>query len=381
MYSRLSLFSVLSLVALAASCSSDDESKKSGTGGTGTGGSTTGGSGGSSSGGVGASGGQGGATGGAAGSSGGAGGVSGASGGGGVTSDGGIPDKLSATGLYSDTAKGTLATGVKEYTPRFVLWTDGAAKKRWVYLPAGAKIDTSDMDYWVYPVGTKLWKEFSRNSVRVETRLLHKVSDSEWQMMAYQWNSAQTDADAVPAGVKNASGTPHDIPSTDDCTNCHGKLKDRAASFTAIQLSHNNAGENLTSLISAGRLTNNPSGNFVVPGSAADQAGLGYLHANCGICHNDTSFVFALVDMQLWMKTGNLGSVKTTDTYLSTANKPLTASNPSTGQARVVPGDPSKSDMHIRMNERGTLTQMPPLGTEDVDSVGLAAVDAWIKSL
>jgi hypothetical protein len=231
------------------------------------------------------------------------------------------------------------------------------------------------MNFWVYPVGTKLWKEFVRDGVRVETRLMHKTSATVWDMMAYQWNTAQTDAVAVPAGVKNASGTNHDIPSEGDCGVCHSKMPDRAASFSAIQLSHSDAGVTLAKLMAGGQLTQNPAGSFTLPGSAQDQAALGTLHANCGICHNEKSFVLAMVDMQLWLR------VKTTDTYLTTANKALTSSNPSTGQSRVVPGDPTKSDLHIRMNERGTINQMPPLGTEVVDTAGLAAVDAWIQGL
>ena len=360
----------LALVLFTAACSSDEDSGQS----------STGGSGGSATGGASGNGGSGGsATGGSAGSAGnsGSGGTAGSGGG----TDGGSADKLSATGLYSDTATGTLAPGVEEYRPKYQLWTDGAAKKRWVYLPAGSKIDTTDMNFWVYPVGTKLWKEFARDGVRVETRLLHKKADSVWEMMAYHWNSAQTDAIAVPEGVQNASGTQHDIPSVTDCGACHSKLPDRAASFSAIQLSHSEPGVTLSKLISAGRLSKPPSGPFTLPGSAQEQLALGTLHANCGICHNQKSFVFAMVDMRLWLEVENLGSVKGTGTYLSTANKPLTASNPSTGQARVVPGDPGKSDLHIRMNQRGVVTQMPPLGTELVDTAGLAAVDAWIQGL
>ncbi len=46
----------------------------------------------------------------------------------------------------------------------------------WVYLPPGATIDTSNMDEWTFPVGTKFWKEFVVAGVLTETRLLHKVS-------------------------------------------------------------------------------------------------------------------------------------------------------------------------------------------------------------
>ena len=92
----------------------------------------------------------------------------------------------------------TLAEGVLPFEPQYALWSDSAAKKRWVKLPPGSQIDTSEMDYWVYPVGTKLFKEFTRDDVRVETRLLEKVGEGDWFMRAFQWNEAQTDAEARP---------------------------------------------------------------------------------------------------------------------------------------------------------------------------------------
>src|SRR5262245_7866666 len=69
------------------------------------------------------------------------------------------PQRLSETGLFADIGRETLAPGVVAYAPRFQLWSDGAEKRRWLWLPPGTRIDTSDMDSWVFPVGTKLWKE------------------------------------------------------------------------------------------------------------------------------------------------------------------------------------------------------------------------------
>src|SRR5690349_12344978 len=68
------------------------------------------------------------------------------------------PTNLSETGLYADFPSRTLAAGVIRYSPRFELWSDGADKARFLLLPAGTTIDTSDMDNWVFPVGTKAWK-------------------------------------------------------------------------------------------------------------------------------------------------------------------------------------------------------------------------------
>src|SRR5690242_19885860 len=67
-----------------------------------------------------------------------------------------LPERLSLTGLYERGASGALSPGVRRYRPRFELWSDGASKQRWILLPPGAQIDTSDQDSWQLPVGTKI---------------------------------------------------------------------------------------------------------------------------------------------------------------------------------------------------------------------------------
>jgi hypothetical protein len=81
------------------------------------------------------------------------------------------PEKLSETGLYSDIATKTLAPDVMSYSVRFPLWSDGADKQRFLYLPAGSQIDTSWMDVWTFPIGTKAFKQFSLAGL-IETRML-----------------------------------------------------------------------------------------------------------------------------------------------------------------------------------------------------------------
>ena len=62
-----------------------------------------------------------------------------------------VPTRLSETGIASG----------QPYTPNFALWSDGAAKERWLSLPAGTEIDTSDPDDWRFPDGTRAWKQFA----------------------------------------------------------------------------------------------------------------------------------------------------------------------------------------------------------------------------
>src|SRR5581483_6959425 len=69
------------------------------------------------------------------------------------------PLLLSQTGLYSDFASRTIAPGNAAYAPRWPSWMDGATKRWWIRIPERRTIDTSDMDRWTFPDGTKLWQE------------------------------------------------------------------------------------------------------------------------------------------------------------------------------------------------------------------------------
>lgn len=304
------------------------------------------------------------------------------------------PELLSETGLYEEDME-TLAPGVREFHPKYFLWSDGATKRRWIYLPPDTTIDTSDMDFWVYPIGTKLWKEFTRDGVRVETRIIEKIDEGEWFAMAFQWNEEQTDAEAVPRGLLDASGTEHDIPSTSQCENCHVKMQDMSLGFTAIQLSHDDEDSvTLSDLIDEGLLSDPPAGNFVIPGDETESAALGYLHANCGNCHNPTSFITNMVDMRLWLDTTLLDSVEETPTYTSTVDVPSVKSleevgyetggeggQPGLESFRIVAGQPDESVLFLRVSTRITAAQMPPIGTEIVDEDGVAVLRDFIEGL
>lgn len=151
------------------------------------------------------------------------------------------PVRLADTGLYTDGRTETLASGVLAYAPQYPLWTDGATKRRWILLPPGASIDATDPDRWVFPVGTKLWKEFSF-ARRVETRFMELRSDGEWTFATYAWSVDGKEATlAPPRGSKGAhtlaDGTRYDLPSQSDCRACHEAHPTRVLGFGALQLS------------------------------------------------------------------------------------------------------------------------------------------------
>jgi hypothetical protein len=278
------------------------------------------------------------------------------------------PRRLSETGLYADIASETLAADVLPYAPLGELWADGTDKRRWVKLPEGASIDTTDMDSWRYPVGTKLWKEFSLAGRRLETRLVEKLGEGEFRMVAYQWSDDLGDAQAVPLGVVDAGGTQHDIPEMEACKQCHDGLADRILGFSALQLAHARDGVTLERLIADGKLSAPPAALPQLPGDDVEQSALAYLHANCGHCHNpDRRRADREISVYFWQESAALGSVQDTVSYRSlVTDKPL----------------PLWVDAVLaRMRDRGGVDQMPPLATKIADDAGIAAVDAWMARL
>ena len=289
-----------------------------------------------------------------------------------------VPGLLSEAGLYVDIVDKTLAPGAVAYTPRFVLWSDGAEKSRWVVIPEGAVIDTSSMDAWVFPVGTQFFKEFRRDGRRVETRLLEK-DPGGWRAASYVWNADESEAVLAPFfGQANVRGTAHDVPLRPDCAFCHGDAE-RPLGFTAMQLDHDGDGITLADLVAEGRVSDAPEGRLILPGSPVEQTALGVLHANCGGCHAETGSQ-ADLPLRFRLTTDALGTVEDTPAHRSAVGE--RTDDPIEGLSTyLAPGDPDASLVLLRMSHRGDDVQMPPVGTEEVDEGGLAAVRAWVEAM
>ena len=299
-----------------------------------------------------------------------------------------VPELLSATGLYDDIANKQVAAHALPFVPAYELWSDDAAKQRWIYLPACTPIDTSDMNDWSLPVGARMWKEFRSGGVLVETRLIERVGEgaNDFLYAAYLWDSEETEANRVPLGRVDALGTSHDVPDEEACRRCHGSHErgggrpSRALGVSALQLSHDGPGLTLDGLAAAELLSHPPAASYGVPGNATERAALGYLHANCGHCHNDTIDRVPQVSLSLWLDV-DVTTVATASAYLTAVGQPNAIFNAPPVTARVEPGQPSTSSVWFRMNQRGNNAQMPPLASEVVDAAGLAAVESWIGSL
>jgi hypothetical protein len=287
---------------------------------------------------------------------------------------------LSAMGLYADVATKTLSSAVTEYAPIYPLWSDGAAKRRWIWLPAGEKIDTSDLDHWVFPVGTRLFKEFIRDGKRVETRMIERTSDADYRFGSYVWNDAETEAVWSTTGVTGARGTEHDVPAIGVCNQCHNAEPGHVLGFSAVQLS-GTSGVTLASVAAKGWFTAPPpaGASYAAPGDAVTAKALGVLHANCGTCHNDQSIAYSQTDQVLRLY---VGETTPASTRIWKTNVAQSTQSWLTLPLRVAPGDPASSALYVRMSHRlPEAGQMPPVGTKLVDPDGLAAVGAWIATL
>jgi hypothetical protein len=298
--------------------------------------------------------------------------------------DGGAPTLLSKAGLYTDIARKLIDPAFLPFEPAHELWSDGAVKRRWIYLPPGTTIDTSDMDHWRFPVGTRIFKEFSRDGLLLETRLIERTGpgDNDFLMGAFVWEPDGSDALFREEGQENINGTDHDAPSSKLCVSCHGGEPGRVLGISALQLSKAGPGLTLASLIEQGRLAPAPpaSASFPAPGDAATSAALGYLHANCGHCHSRTGLAFRETDLVLRLFTNERTAEQTA---LVRSSVGINMQKFRTGSAvlRVSPGDPEGSGVIFRMRSRERNEQMPPLATKHAHPFGLDLVSTWIRTL
>ena len=267
------------------------------------------------------------------------------------------------------------------------MWADGAGKDRYIYLPPCETIDSRDMDHWSFPVGTRLWKHFSVAGKLVETRMIHRFgpAPTDWLFATYGWDvNKPTDpraAVAVLHGLPSANGTIHDIPDPSACTACHGKLPDKPLGFGAIQLSHAGAGLTMQKLSDWGWLSTPARKGFAIPGTSVQKAALGYLHANCGGCHNGQADIPRDNPMKLRLLVGQTDYAQT-DAVRTTVGVPTLNEYPELhSKPRIDPQAPSNSAVFLRVSDRNKFP-MPPLATKlpDIDG-GVAAINAWISSM
>ena len=310
------------------------------------------------------------------------------------------PPRLSETGLYAAGRPGVVDPANRAFAPQYPLWSDGAAKRRWIYLPPGTAIDASDEADWTFPVGTRFWKEFTFNGRKVETRFIWRASAGRWIFATYVWTEGQDDAvlapdEGVPGAVEIAQGRRHDIPGSNDCRACHGSTRPGPLGFNALQLSTDrdpNAihGEllapgmiTLATLVAEGRLAPARSDLLTSPprihaGSPRTRAVLGYFAANCGPCHNRSGATTfsgpSLKHSDLADGDAVAGGLLGYATSWQVPGQPEGASRMLNATA------PDASAMLVRMRSRRPSSQMPPLGTALRDDAAIEVITKWLAT-
>lgn len=241
-----------------------------------------------------------------------------------------LPATLAETGLFEPGSAERVRAANEPFQPAHPLWTDGQSKRRWLYLPPGTSIDKSDPDAWEFPAGTRAWKEFSGPG-RIETRLIERLADGSWRFSSYVWNAEGTEAVLAPEeGIARLG-----IPSRADCLACHEGAPVPILGYSAVQLGHTIAAR-----------------------TPEEAAALGYLHGNCGHCHNESA----------------LGA--TGLHFAQSAAAPLRSAD----RAREsLAGRASEITRRIQSNN--PYVRMPPLGVSLADANGIAVIHRYLEQL
>jgi hypothetical protein len=310
-----------------------------------------------------------------------------------------VPRRLSETGLYADLATHAVRPENLPYDPQYPLWTDGAEKRRWIFLPPGSAIDASQPDAWVFPRGTKLWKEFSFGR-RVETRYMERAADGSWIYASYVWDDEGRDAALAPTrGLARAAairpGVAHDVPGLSDCKACHQGRATEVLGFDALQLSPDRdplaphaapdpGGVDLPALVARGLVRGLPGELLARPPRVAarsprERAALGYLYGNCSHCHRADGPLAPLgLALEIGVATAP-GGAPALLTAVGRASRWRLPGAEAGQTLRIAPGAPERSALAARMQAHGPLARMPPIGTSLVDDDAVRLVDAWIR--
>ena len=298
-----------------------------------------------------------------------------------------MPPLLSDYGFFADAPAQVPGAGVVPYRLNTALWSDGADKLRFVYVPNGkqAKAMPADANGGLLdlPVGSALIKTFAftQNGKRqlIETRLLLHRAEG-WVALPYLWNAEQTEARLALAGARVPVTTPagehisYRVPNKNQCKECHGL---NGAVVPIGPKPRNLSREWLAEMVAANHLDAMPVGAGSFPlweardTASASVAARAYLDVNCAHCHRPGASA---------SNSGlDLRREQADRSALGVMKRPVAAGR-GAGQLLfgVVPGKPAESIMVHRMASTEPGVAMPELGKDTVDREGLAVVRKWI---
>jgi uncharacterized repeat protein (TIGR03806 family) len=306
---------------------------------------------------------------------------------------------LSEWNLFRDGPAQEPALRVVPYDVIAPLFSDYAAKLRFLHVPEGSTIAYAEDGPWGFPVGTVLVKTFAypadardpSSPLRLmETRLLWRLDDG-WKALTYVWNEEQTDAEKTSAGTTvpiewiDEQGDPraldYVVPNTNQCKECHS-IDEALETLGGLTLQLDRDGQ-IEALAELGWLDQDPPAerSALVDPFGDDDVILrarSYLHANCSSCHivggtaSQSSLLLDFASSDPETDPSNVGICKI----------PTSAGGATCGHTfDVVPGDPDASIMICRVASEDTEVRMPPLARQLVHEEGVALLRDFIDAL
>jgi uncharacterized repeat protein (TIGR03806 family) len=312
-----------------------------------------------------------------------------------------VPKTISETKIYKSIAMQTIADGFVPYTINSPLWSDGAAKKRFISVPPGKQVTTDVDGNLVFPVGTRFVKEFDlpasvnpKNRTRhLETRVL-VVGDETTYGLTYRWNAAGDDGDLVTEpteeGIEDLAGgqtRTWQYPSFGQCWSCHRK-DNRVLGFTASQLNLVRADGKgqLEALATAGVFDPAKIASFAAgltkpsdTTASLEARATAYLAANCSSCHKaGNSF---LGDGPTWNAQPGVTLAQRGLINAPHHNVPMARGLDLANAPLIAPGNPAGSILLARIKSTDERLRMPPLARNMVDPEGALLIQQWIGSM
>lgn len=296
-----------------------------------------------------------------------------------------MASRLSATGCVDAAAPKQPAAGLIPYGVANPLWSDDAAKQRYLALSDTGKIDLDADGDFDMPVGSVLVKHFFFDNKFIETRLFAH-GELGWQGFSYEWLDDQSDAVLLAEGKNKVIGSVNwRYPSRDQCMICHTRAANFALGLEVLQL--NNTLQYPATAIAANQLATlrhiNVFSNPSVSQTTASLVALGdtqaslevrarsYMHSNCSNCHRPGGIANSNLDLRF----------NTAFTKTNTCNRAPAAGDLGIVNGMVIaPGEPLRSVLLARIKARGE-NQMPPLASSQVDAQAVQVIGDWIASL